>query len=90
MNLEKLEEEVPNGWDEHFCFNIADFTVGSALIVKRGRQRERGVVVETDHKRLQISYRNSEGDIRSVNINSILLLQDWSRDWLSRPLKQTF
>jgi hypothetical protein len=86
MTLEKMEEEIPNGWDEHFCFNIIDFTPGSAIIVKKGKSKERGVVVSTDNKKFIISYRNANGDINSVNINSIVLLQDGSREWLSKPL----
>ncbi len=45
MTLEKIDDEIPNGWDEHFCFNIVDFTPGSALIVNKNGARERGIVV---------------------------------------------
>lgn len=86
MTLEKMEEEIPNGWDEYFCFNIVDFTPGSAIIVSKGRKRERGIVVGADFKKFIVSYRNAAGDINSVNINSIVLLQDGSREWLSKPL----
>lgn len=86
MFLEKMEDEIPNGWDENFCFNIVDFTAGSAIIANRNGKRERGIVVGTDSKRFLISYRNAEGGTATVHINSIVLLQDGSREWLSRPL----
>jgi len=86
MYLEKMEDEIPNGWDEHFCFNIVDFTSGSAIIVNKGGKRERGIVVDADFKKFYILYKNSKGLTSSVHINAIVLLQDGARDWLSRPL----
>jgi len=83
FELESFEEEVPNGWDEHFCFNIADFTPGSAIIVNRRGSRERGVVTSADEKSLTITYRNARNELLTVGINSIGLLQDWERNWLN-------
>ncbi len=86
MVLEKMEEEIPNGWDEHFCFNIVDFTPGSAVIVTRGGSRERGVVTGADYKKFTVSYVNAENKTLTTSINSVVLLQDGVREWLSRPL----
>lgn len=86
MNLEKIEDEVPNGWDEYFCFNIADFTVGSAIIVVKNGTRERGIVQYADYKKFAVSYKDAAGQTKTTNINNIVLLQDGVRDWLSRPL----
>lgn len=86
MFLEKMEDEIPNGWDEHFCFNIIDFTTGSAIIVNKDGKRERGIVVDADYKRFFISYKNVRGGTSTVHINGVVLLQDGSRDWLSKPL----
>jgi hypothetical protein len=86
MKLEKIEEEIPNGWDEYFCFNIVDFTPGSAIIVRKQGGREKGIVTEVDYKQFAISYRKTDGKTSVVNINSIVLLQDGSREWLTNPL----
>lgn len=84
MFAEKNEDDVPNGWDEHFCFNIAEFTTGSAIVVVRGRKRERGIVVSADTKNLLIEYRDAHGSIYKTHINSISYLGDATRGFLER------
>lgn len=86
MVLEKMEEEIPNGWDEHFCFNIVDFTPGSAIIATRSGVRERGIVIGADYKKFTVSYKNAENKTVTTSINSIVLLQDGNREWLTKPL----
>lgn len=86
MFLEKMEDDIPNGWDENFCFNIVDFTTGSAVIVTKNGAREKGIVVSADYKKFNVSYRNDVGTTSTVHINSVVLLQDGSKEWLSKPL----
>jgi hypothetical protein len=84
MYQEKYEDDVPNGWDEHFCFNISEFTPGSAIVVMRNRKRERGVVIGSDSKTLIIEYRNPLGSTSKTHINSISFLGDSTKEWLRR------
>lgn len=86
MKLEKIEEEIPNGWDEYFCFNIVDFTLGSAIIVRKQGGREKGIVTDVDYKQFAITYRKTDGKTSVANINSVVLLQDGTREWLAAPL----
>jgi hypothetical protein len=71
---DRFEEELPNGWDEHFCFNIVDFTPGSQVMALHLGRRESGIVVSTDQNYLSVTYRCKDGTRRTVNINSVVYL----------------
>ncbi len=73
---DRWEDELPNGWDEHFCFNIVDFTPGSRMAAQVYGKREWGNVVSSDQNYLTVTYRADSGARKTVGINSIVYL-DW-------------
>jgi hypothetical protein len=84
--LDNVDEDVPNGWDEHFCFNIVDFTPGTEIIVNKSGKKERGIVVNSDQNMITILYKNARNELNTVGINSVVFLQDGTRNWLSKPI----
>lgn len=70
--------------DYHDCFHIRDFRKHDSIIVMMsGNRRVRGVVVSVDDASNLITFNSKEGEY-VTDINAIVFLDDYRREWLER------
>jgi hypothetical protein len=79
------KKSFKRSWDSFFCFHISDFRSGDSLIVSVNRHnRVRGRVDSVDERQKLILYRTAENELRSAELNDIVYLDDYKRNWLDQ------
>lgn len=69
-------------YDETMCFGMNDFVAGDSLIVERGGERVRGIVVAKLPSKGEITYRVATGSLEKCSIESVIFLDGPNRNWL--------
>lgn len=79
------KKKFKRSWDSFYCFHISDFRSGDSLIVRVNRQdRVRGRVESVDEKQKLILYRTAENELCRAELNDIVYLNDYNRNWLDQ------
>lgn len=77
-----FEVNPQDRYDETMCFAMSDFVSGDSLIVERGGERIRGVVVSKVPSKGEITYRVATGNLEKCSIESVIFLDGPNRGWL--------